>query len=112
MLTCPLNLNARPPWPIAAAVVAALLMAELLADPAFLFLAPLAIPAVIWHRTRRNWLAADRSMRCLLGPRQQRPRRSVGQNPRRVYKRRASGSVPASQKRRQILVVRYRKELR
>lgn len=68
MLTCPINLNPRRPWSIMATVVAAVVIAVLLADPAILFLAPLAIPAMIWHRTRRNWLAADRSMRNLLGP--------------------------------------------
>jgi hypothetical protein len=111
MLTSPINLNARPPWPMTAAALAALLVAGLLADPAILFLAPLAIPVVIWHRTRRDWLAADRNMKCMIEPRQQRQRRGVGQPPRRA-KRRAPGSAPASQKRRQTIVVRYMKELR
>ena len=111
MPTCPTNMNARPRWPIAAAVVGALVLTGLPADPAILFLAPLAIPVVIWHRTRRDWLAADRNMRCMIEPRQQRQRRGVGQPPRRA-KRRAPGSAPASQKRRQTIVVRYRKELR
>lgn len=90
----------------------ALALTGLLADPAILFLAPFAIPILIWHRTRRNWLAADRNMRCALGSRQQRRRRSVGRSPPPAFKRRAFESAPTARKRRQILVVRYRKELR
>lgn len=112
MPTCPMNINARPPWLIAAAVVGALVLTGLPADPAILFLAPFAIPILIWHRTRRNWLVTDRSMRCALESRQQRRRRSVRWSPPPAFKRRASGPAPAGQKRRQILIVRYRKELR
>lgn len=112
MLTCPINQNARPPWSIMATVVAGVVIAVLLADPAILFLAPLAVPAMIWHRTRRNWLAADRSMRNLLNPRPRRHGRSVGRRTPLAFKRRTPGSAPAGQERRQILIVRYRKELR
>jgi len=112
MFISPINLNAHPLWPMSAALAAALLVASLLADPAILFLAPLAVPGVIWHCTRRNWLAADRSISRRLGPRHQRRRRNVGRSPPRAVKRRASGPAPSGQKRRQILVVRYRKELR
>lgn len=112
MLICPINLNVRLPFAIAVAVAVALLMDRLLVDPAILFLAPFAIPALIWHRTRCTWLAADRSMRCLPGPRLQRSKQSIGRSRPRSFKRHALRSAPIGQKRRQILVVRYRKEIR
>lgn len=94
MLTCPIHLNARPRGSIMATVVTAVVIAVLLADPAILFLVPLAVPAMIWHRTRHNWLAADRSMRNLLGPRPRRHGRSVGRMTPLAFKRRGPGRRP------------------